>query len=76
MNTFNISGYAVNKHGLTVGIAYQVEADDIPTARNAGLSVGLHKGFTYPRVLRVVPAPLDDLLLVDETITHSVEVCA
>ena len=65
MNTFNVSGYAVNKHGLTVGIAYQVESDDIPTARNAGLSVALHKVFTYPRVLRVVLAPVDDLLLVE-----------
>lgn len=76
-NTFNVTGYAVNKRGLTVGIAYQVEAEDGATARDAGLSMALTKGMTYPRVLRVVLAPVDDLQLVDETTTtHSVEVFA
>lgn len=65
MTQFKVTGYAVNKRGLTIGIAYQVEAEDTPTARNAGLSVALTKGMTYPRVLRVIPVPINDLLLVE-----------
>lgn len=65
MNVFNVTGNAINKHGLTAGIAYQVEVEDITAARNAGLSLALRKGMIYPRVLRVVPAPVDDLLLVE-----------
>lgn len=65
MTQFNVTGYAVNKRGLTVGVVYQVEAIDAPTARNAGLSVALTKGMTYPRVLRVILVPINDLLLVE-----------
>lgn len=65
LTSFNVTGYAVNKRGLTIGIAYQVEAEDATTARNVGLSVALTKGMTYPRVLRVIPAPVDDLPLVE-----------
>ncbi|EHG6845425.1 hypothetical protein I9E57_001389 [Salmonella enterica] len=73
MSLFNVTGYAVNKRGLTVGVAYQVEATDDHTARSAALSTALAKGLTYPRMLRAVPVP-DAVLVVDDTTTHSVEV--
>ncbi|EKC2063406.1 hypothetical protein OOQ36_004525 [Salmonella enterica] len=73
MTLFNVTGYAVNKRGLTVGVAYQVEATDDHTARGAALSTALAKGLTYPRMLRAVPVP-DAVLLVDDTATHYVEV--
>lgn len=73
MTLFNVTGYAVNKRGLTVGVAYQVEATDDHTARSAALSTALTKGLTYPRMLRAVPVP-DAVLLVDDTATHYVEI--
>ncbi|EDT3043866.1 hypothetical protein S539_001360 [Salmonella enterica subsp. enterica serovar 6,7:k:-] len=73
MSLFNVTGYAVNKRGLTVGVAYQVEATDDHTARSAALSTALAKGLTYPRMLHAVPVP-DSVLLVDDTTTHSVEI--
>ncbi|EGG5219861.1 hypothetical protein HJ628_004487 [Salmonella enterica] len=73
MTVFNVTGYAVNKRGLTVGVAYQVEATDDHTARSAALSTTLAKGLTYPRMLRAVPVP-DAVLLVDDTTTHYVEI--
>ncbi|EJQ8216421.1 hypothetical protein OD218_001692 [Salmonella enterica] len=74
MTVFNVTGYAVNKRGLTVGVAYQVEATDDLTARSAALSTALAKGLTYPRMLRAVPVPDDVPLLADDTTTHSVEI--
>lgn len=73
MSLFNVTGYAVNKRGLTVGVAYQVEATDDHTAHGAALSTALAKGLTYPRMLRAVPVP-DAVLLVDDTATHSAEI--
>ncbi|EIE0299857.1 hypothetical protein ABRE61_003352 [Salmonella enterica] len=73
MTLFNVTGYAVNKRGLTVGVAYQVEATDDHTAHSAALSTALAKGLTYPRMLRAVPVP-DVVLLVDDTATHYVEI--
>ncbi len=76
MTLFNVTGYAVNKRGLTVGVAYQVEATDGTTARNTALSTALAEGLTYPRMLRAVLIPTDDPRpQVDgTTTTYSVEI--
>lgn len=38
MTLFNVTGYAVNKRGLTVGVAYQVEATDDTTIHSVEIS--------------------------------------
>lgn len=60
MTTFRVSGYAVNKRGLTKGFSYPVEAEDAPTARSAAFDLALKKGMTFPHVLNVIPVPVAD----------------
>lgn len=62
MNLYKATGYAVNKNGLTVGISYQVEAEDVTTARNAALGQAMNNGMTYPRILRVVLTPVSEFI--------------
>lgn len=75
MTLFNVTGYAVNKRGLTVGVAYQVEATGGTPARNTALSLALAEGLTYPRMLRAVLIPTDaPRPQVDGTTTLYVEI--
>lgn len=74
MTLFNVTGYAVNKRGNTIGTAYQVEAEDASTARETALAMALSKGLTYPRALRAVLIPTDDACpLVGETTNLAME---
>lgn len=60
MTTFRVSGYAVNKRGLTKGFSYPVEAEDAPTARSAAFGLLQKQGMIFPRVLNVIPVPVAD----------------
>lgn len=52
-NYFRITGYAVNKRGLTVGIGYEITSSDTRTAKAHALLQAQREGLSYVRIIRV-----------------------
>ncbi|WP_444881965.1 ash family protein [Klebsiella quasipneumoniae] len=52
-NNFRITGYAVNKRGLTVGIGYQLTSSDTKTAMAHAVLQAQREGFRHVRITRV-----------------------
>ncbi|HBR1772176.1 TPA: ash family protein [Klebsiella pneumoniae] len=52
-NYFRITGYAVNKRGLTVGIGYQLISSDTKTATAHAVLQAQREGFRHVRITRV-----------------------
>ncbi len=52
-NFFRITGYAVNKNGLTVGIGYQFTSNDIKTATAHAVLQAQREGLSHVRITRV-----------------------
>ncbi|HCI6452879.1 ash family protein [Klebsiella pneumoniae] len=52
-NYFRITGYAVNKRGLTVGIGYQLISSDTKTATAHAVIQAQREGLSHVRILRV-----------------------
>lgn len=52
-NYFRITGYAVNKRGLTVGIGYQLISSDTKTATAHAVIQAQRKGVRHVRITRV-----------------------
>lgn len=50
---FLITGYAVNKRGLTVGIGYQVASSDTKTAMAHAMIQAQREGLSHVRITRV-----------------------
>ncbi|HIF6301708.1 TPA: hypothetical protein ACX3LH_004040 [Klebsiella michiganensis] len=50
---FRISGYAVNKRGLTVGIGYQLTSSDTKTAMAHAVLQAQREGLCHVRIKRV-----------------------
>lgn len=49
-NHFDVRGYAVNKRGLTVGVAYQIVSSDVKHATAHAMSRAQQEGFTHIRI--------------------------
>jgi hypothetical protein len=54
LKTFQVSGYAVNKRGNTVGVRFDVRASSIDKARQAAAEQASAEGYQYPRLVRAV----------------------
>ncbi len=52
-NNFRITGYAVNKRGLTVGIGYQLTSSDTKTAMAYAVLQAQREGLSHVRITRV-----------------------
>ncbi|MGE5988680.1 ash family protein [Klebsiella michiganensis] len=52
-NYFRITGYAVNKRGLTVGIGYDITSSDTRTAKAHAMLQAQRDGLIHIRILRV-----------------------
>lgn len=52
-NYFRITGYAVNKRGLTVGISYDIISSDTRTAKAHAMLQAQRDGLIHIRILRV-----------------------
>lgn len=52
-NYFRITGYAVNKRGLTVGIGYQLISSDTKTATTHAVLQAQREGLSHVRITRV-----------------------
>lgn len=52
-NYFRITGYAVNKRGLTVGIGYEITSSDTRTAKAHALLQAQREGLSEVRITRV-----------------------
>jgi len=52
-NYFRITGYAVNKRGLTVGIGYAVTSSDIKSATAHAMTQAQREGLSHIRITRV-----------------------
>lgn len=52
-NNFRITGYAVNKRGLTVGIGYQLTSSDTKTAMAHAVLQAQREGLCHVRITRV-----------------------
>lgn len=52
-NNFRITGYAVNKRGLTVGIGYQLTSSDTKTAMAHAVLQAQREGLSHVRITRV-----------------------
>ncbi|SWO29967.1 hypothetical protein [Klebsiella pneumoniae] len=52
-NNFRITGYAVNKRGLTVGIGYQLTSSDTKTAMARAVLQAQREGLSHVRITRV-----------------------
>lgn len=52
-NYFRITGYAVNKRGLTVGIRYEVTSTDVKAATAHAMLQAQREGFSHVRITRV-----------------------
>ncbi|WP_445614907.1 ash family protein, partial [Klebsiella pneumoniae] len=52
-NYFRITGYAVNKRGLTVGIGYQLTSSDTKTATAHAVLQAQREGLSHVRITRV-----------------------
>ncbi|EMB3264138.1 MAG: hypothetical protein E7H22_02600 [Klebsiella michiganensis] len=52
-NYFRITGYAVNKRGLTVGIGYQLTSSDTKTATTHAVLQAQREGLSHVRITRV-----------------------
>ncbi|HBX8219786.1 TPA: ash family protein [Klebsiella pneumoniae] len=52
-NYFRITGYAVNKRGLTVGIGYQLTSSDTKTAMAHAVFQAQREGLSHVRITRV-----------------------
>lgn len=54
LKTFQVSGYAVNKRGNTVGIHYDVRASDVAQAKLAAQQEAISAGYRHPSALRAI----------------------
>lgn len=54
VKTFQVSGYAVNKRGNTVGVRFDVQASNIDEARQAAAKQASTEGYNYPRLVRAI----------------------
>ncbi|HCE8848937.1 TPA: ash family protein [Klebsiella pneumoniae] len=52
-NYFRITGYAINKHGLTVGIGYQLISSDTKAATAHAVLQAQREGLSHVRITRV-----------------------
>lgn len=52
-NYFRITGYAVNKRGLTVGIGYQLISSDTKTTTSHAVLQAHREGLSHVRITRV-----------------------
>ena len=52
-NYFRITGYAVNKRGLTVGIGYDITSSDTKAAKAHAMLQAQRDGLIHIRILRV-----------------------
>lgn len=52
-NHFHITGYAVNKRGLTVGIRYEVTSSDTKAATAHAMLQAQNEGLTHVRISRI-----------------------
>lgn len=52
-NYLRITGYAINKRGLTVGIGYEITSSDTRTAKAHALLQSQREGLSHVRILRV-----------------------
>jgi len=53
MSTFHISGYAVNKCGLTVGINFNLLSASAREATTKAMNQAQHDGYTHVRINQV-----------------------
>lgn len=53
-NHFRITGYAVNKRGLTVGFSYSVTSDSTRDATAHAMLQAQREGLSHVRITRVV----------------------
>lgn len=53
MSTFRISGYAVNKRGLTVGINFNLLSASAREATTKAMNQAQHGGYTHVRINQV-----------------------
>lgn len=52
-NYFRITGYAMNKRGLTVGLRYEVTSSDTKAAKAHAMLQAQCEGLLHIRILRV-----------------------
>ncbi|MBU4682725.1 hypothetical protein KC222_11945 [Cedecea davisae] len=52
-NYFTVKGYAVNKRGLTVGIAYQFISSSVAAATAHAMLLAQNAGLTHVRISRI-----------------------
>ncbi|MEF3760491.1 hypothetical protein [Escherichia coli] len=53
-NHFHITGYGVNKRGLTIGINYRVLSSNMREAKAHAMNKAQHEGLTSVRLTRVI----------------------
>ncbi|HID4130310.1 TPA: hypothetical protein ACXE8V_000595 [Pluralibacter gergoviae] len=53
LNHFRITGYGVNKRGLTIGIRYEVTSTDAKAATAHAMLQAQREGFSHVRITRV-----------------------
>ncbi|EPO6591168.1 hypothetical protein ACUDO6_002231 [Enterobacter roggenkampii] len=54
MNHFHITGYGVNKRGLTIGINYRIASSSMREAKAHAMNKAQHEGLTSVRITRVM----------------------
>ncbi|UAN20962.1 hypothetical protein KGP25_17515 [Enterobacter sp. JBIWA003] len=54
MNHFHITGYGVNKRGLTIGINYRIASSSMREAKAHAMNKAQHEGLTSVRITRVI----------------------
>ncbi|MBL5942674.1 hypothetical protein JBO44_04865 [Enterobacter asburiae] len=59
LNYFHITGYGVNKRGLTIGINYRIASSNMREAKAHAMNKAQYEGLTSVRITRVIsPATL------------------
>ncbi|MHB9347065.1 hypothetical protein ACPUEX_13505 [Enterobacter vonholyi] len=54
MNHFHITGYGVNKRGLTIGINYRIASSNMRDATEHAMNKAQDEGLTSVRITRVI----------------------
>lgn len=52
-NSFRITGYGVNKRGLTVGLRYEITSSDTKAAKAHAMLQAQREGLSHIRITRV-----------------------
>lgn len=52
-NYFRVTGYAVNKRGLTIGIRYEVTSSDTKAATAHAMLQAQREGLSHVRIARI-----------------------